>query len=111
MERGATGRFEITRAGGEEVRAFVPNPLPPQPPIELDSSQQRLLERATLEEKRLAMEDEIEQTARSTRREHARLGENQGLGAVTNAHHFLFIEEVRWPRRRRKRQRRRRLPP
>jgi Fic family protein len=48
MERGPTGRFEITRAGGEEVRAFVPNPLPPQPALELSGARQRLLERATL---------------------------------------------------------------
>lgn len=48
MERGPTGRFEVTRSGGEEVRAFVPNPLPPQPPLELSGSRQRLLERATL---------------------------------------------------------------
>ncbi|MEQ1911343.1 MAG: Fic family protein [Vicinamibacterales bacterium] len=48
MERGATGRFEIARAGGEEVRAFVPNPLPPTPALELSGSRQRLLERATL---------------------------------------------------------------
>jgi Fic family protein len=48
MERGLTGRFEVLRAGGEEVRAFVPNPLPPEPPLELSGGRQRLLERATL---------------------------------------------------------------
>ncbi len=48
MERGPTGRFDVTRAGGEEVRAFVPNPLPPQPPVELSGGRQRLLERAIL---------------------------------------------------------------
>jgi Fic family protein len=48
MERGPTGRFEITRVGGEEVRAFVPNPLPPNPPLELSGARQRLLEHATL---------------------------------------------------------------
>jgi Fic family protein len=34
MERGPTGRFDGARMGGEEVRAFVPNPLPPEPPLE-----------------------------------------------------------------------------
>jgi Fic family protein len=48
MERGPTGRFDVTRVGGEEVRAFVPNPLPPDPPLDLSGSRQRLLERATL---------------------------------------------------------------
>ena len=48
MKRGVTGRYEVTRAGGEDVRAFVPDPLPPTPPLELSNSRQRLLERATL---------------------------------------------------------------
>src|SRR5215207_4875259 len=48
MERGSTGRYEVTRVGGEEIRAFVPNPLPPSPPLELSGARHRLLERATL---------------------------------------------------------------
>ena len=28
MHRGETGRYETTSVGGEQVRAFVPNPLP-----------------------------------------------------------------------------------
>jgi Fic family protein len=48
MERGITGRYEVTRVGGEEIRAFVPNPLPPGPPLELSGARHRLLERATL---------------------------------------------------------------
>src|ERR1051325_3695201 len=48
MERGPTGRFEVTRGGGDEVRAFVPNPLPPEPPLELGGARHRLLERATV---------------------------------------------------------------
>lgn len=48
MERGSTGRYEVTRVGGEEVRAFVPAPLPPNPPLDLSGARQRLLERATL---------------------------------------------------------------
>ncbi len=35
-------------AGGESVRAFVPGPLPPAPPLELDGGLQRELEAATL---------------------------------------------------------------
>ena len=34
--------------GGETVRAFVPAPLPPSPPLELSGTRQRLLERALL---------------------------------------------------------------
>ncbi len=32
MKRGITGRFHITNIGGEEVRSFIPNPLPADPP-------------------------------------------------------------------------------
>jgi len=48
MERGSTGRYDVTTVGGEEVRAFVPDSLPPQPPLELTGDRQRLLEKATL---------------------------------------------------------------
>lgn len=48
MKRGATGRYEVTVAGGERVRAFVPLPLPPDPPLVLDGRLQRLLEGAVL---------------------------------------------------------------
>ncbi len=48
MKRGATGRFEITRVGGEEVRAFIPDPLPPVPPVDLGGARQRRLEQALL---------------------------------------------------------------
>ncbi|NPV82706.1 MAG: Fic family protein [Candidatus Aminicenantes bacterium] len=48
MRRGITGRYEVTLVGGEQVRAFIPDPLPPKPPLELSNSRQRLLERATL---------------------------------------------------------------
>jgi hypothetical protein len=30
------------------VRAFIPHPLPPEPPLDLSGTRQRLLERATL---------------------------------------------------------------
>ncbi len=42
MLRGETGRYEVTSAGGEQVRAFVPAPLPPRPPLALDDLQQDL---------------------------------------------------------------------
>lgn len=48
MQRGNTGDYEVTAAGGEQVRAFVPRSLPPDPPLMLANSRQRLLERATL---------------------------------------------------------------
>ncbi|MDO9224912.1 MAG: Fic family protein [Pseudomonadota bacterium] len=48
MLRDSTGRNESSVAGGETVRAFVPYPLPPMPPLELDGTRQAALERATL---------------------------------------------------------------
>jgi Fic family protein len=48
MQRGITGRFEVTAVGGERVRAFVPTPLPPEPAVEMGPERQRLLERALL---------------------------------------------------------------
>src|SRR5688500_10885110 len=48
MERGSTGRYKVTTVGGEEVRAVVPDSLPPQPPLELSGDSQRLLEKSTL---------------------------------------------------------------
>jgi len=48
MKRGATGQYEVTVAGGETVRAFVPLPLPPDPPLVMDGRLQRLLEGAVL---------------------------------------------------------------
>ncbi len=48
MNRGILGRYEASNVGGEVVRAFIPDPLPPRPPLELTNSRQRLLERATL---------------------------------------------------------------
>lgn len=48
MKRGLTGRYETTMVTSETVRAFIPEALPPKPPLELTESRQRLLERATL---------------------------------------------------------------
>ena len=39
------GRYIVTKYEGETVRAFVPPPLPPDPPVRLDGLQQ-LLEQA-----------------------------------------------------------------
>ncbi len=39
------GTYAVTKAGGEEVRAFVPPPLPPVPPVRLEPLQ-RLMEQA-----------------------------------------------------------------
>ncbi len=48
MKRGETGRYEVTTTTGEAVRAFVPAPLPPRPPIDLCGARSQLLERAQL---------------------------------------------------------------
>jgi len=49
MKRGITGEYRVvTVVGGETVRAFVPRPLPPEPPLEFTPQRQRLLERSTL---------------------------------------------------------------
>jgi Fic family protein len=48
MQRSLTGRYEVTTAGGDRVRAFVPTPLPPVPPIDFGRGLQPALEAATL---------------------------------------------------------------
>ena len=48
MKRDKTGRYVVTAAGGERVRAFIPAPLPPAPPIAFDGELQRPIEEATL---------------------------------------------------------------
>lgn len=48
MKRGLTGEYNIVNVAGEQVRAFMPGPLPPSPPLQLDNQRQKLLERATL---------------------------------------------------------------
>ena len=48
MNRTATGTYHTTAKGGEQVRAFVPSPLPPVPALEITGARQLLLERATL---------------------------------------------------------------
>lgn len=48
MKRVCAGHYEITSTAGEEVRAFMPAPLPPEPPVQLDGALQALHERALL---------------------------------------------------------------
>lgn len=48
MKREATGHLEITSTAGEPVRAFVPDPLPPQPPLDLGRLGLALHDRALL---------------------------------------------------------------
>ena len=42
----ATGTYVTTSTAGESVRAFVPNPLPPDPPIKLADRDHDLIEKA-----------------------------------------------------------------
>ena len=48
MRRENTGRYEIRMSGGEEIRAFIPAPLPPDPPLALNGALQPALERAAM---------------------------------------------------------------
>src|SRR5690606_20610071 len=48
MIRGETGTYVVTAAGGETVRAFVPQPLPPEPALAFDADLQKALEAAVL---------------------------------------------------------------
>ena len=48
MLRNNQGRYEVTEFGDESVRAFVPSPLPPNPPLVLDGTLQQDLEAAVL---------------------------------------------------------------
>ncbi len=45
-EARASGRYIIITTAGEEIRAFVPDPLPPRPPIRMTAPLQDLLEKA-----------------------------------------------------------------
>jgi hypothetical protein len=46
--RRATGEYLLCSAANDPFKAFIPKPLPPQPPLLLDSEAQDLLEKATL---------------------------------------------------------------
>ncbi len=48
MNRSPTGAYCVTATADEKVRAFIPLPLPPSPPLVLTGGRQILLERATL---------------------------------------------------------------
>lgn len=48
MERPMPGRYEVTAVGGEQVRAFIPSPLPPRPPLKLEGPLLQSLEAASL---------------------------------------------------------------
>ena len=48
MQRREIGSYEISTTSGERVRAFVPAPLPPDPPLVLDSALQQAFESAAL---------------------------------------------------------------
>jgi Fic family protein len=49
MNRGLTGHYvPLPSAAGEKARAFVPDPLPPVPPLKLDTEIQELIEKAML---------------------------------------------------------------
>lgn len=47
--RGPTGRYETTSVvGGERVKAFIPEPLPPNPPLRIDAALRDRLDAALL---------------------------------------------------------------
>jgi len=48
MQRGLTGIYSESSSAGETVRAFVPHPLPPEPPLDIGPERQQRLERALL---------------------------------------------------------------
>ena len=48
MQRGETGRYWVSRDGGEPVRAFIPAPLPPDPPLVIEGGLQQALFDAAL---------------------------------------------------------------
>ena len=48
MNRGLTGEFVVKQTGEEIVRAFVPHPLPPDPPLAIDSSLREDIDQALL---------------------------------------------------------------
>src|SRR5260370_10955456 len=49
MQRGLTGYYiPLPSAAGEKARAFVPKPLPPDPPLVLDTELHELIEKAML---------------------------------------------------------------
>ena len=47
MKRGIQGHYDTVSTVGETVKAFVPNPLPPAPPLELSGPLQKKLDEAS----------------------------------------------------------------
>ncbi len=48
MRRGETGTYDVTAVGGEQVRAFIPSPLPPVPALSFEAGLQPAIEAAVL---------------------------------------------------------------
>ena len=48
MQRIATGHYQTTTTAGESVRSFVPDPLPPNPSLDMGGLGQALKDRALL---------------------------------------------------------------
>lgn len=48
MRRTQIGEYAVSIAGSESVRAFVPAPLPPEPPLHLEGTVRDTLDRALL---------------------------------------------------------------
>lgn len=48
MLRASTGQYVTSVVGGENVRAFVPDPLPPKPPLQPDEDLAHQIERANV---------------------------------------------------------------
>ncbi|NCA82295.1 MAG: Fic family protein [Opitutae bacterium] len=53
MKRNRAGEYVVTSGAGEKVEAFVPDPLPPRPPVNVDDSLRDRLDQAHLEIGRL----------------------------------------------------------
>jgi len=48
MNRGLTGEYIVQKYGDEEVRSFVPSPLPPSPALSIDSALREELDQALI---------------------------------------------------------------
>ena len=48
MNRGLTGEYIIQKYGADEVRSFVPFPLPPNPPLSIDAALREELDQALI---------------------------------------------------------------
>ena len=46
MKRGRQGHYETVSTVGEKVKAFIPNPLPPFPALEITGDLQKKLDEA-----------------------------------------------------------------